>query len=104
MAIVEISSGSPGCLSFGTQLERIVSAPVINPEAASPAIVLPIINMADVTAAPQIAEPISNMTKNVKKVHCQMSDLDKRFPTTCVPWSCNMCISCRSMAEVPHWN
>jgi hypothetical protein len=67
---------SPGCLSLGTQLDRIVRAPFIKPEAARPATVLPIINIADVTAAPQIAEPISKTTKNVKKVHYTMSDPD----------------------------
>lgn len=98
---------SPGCLSFGTQLERIVRAPVIKPEAARPAIVLPIINIADVIAAPQMADPISKMTKNVKKVHYIMSDLMIRYERSaaiCIPWSCSLCISCPLMAGEPHWN
>jgi hypothetical protein len=97
---------SQGCLSLGTQLERIVRAPFIKPEAARPATVLPIINIADVTAAPQIAEPISKTTKNVKKVHYTMSDLMMRYERStaiCIPWSCSMCISCRSMVGEPNW-
>jgi hypothetical protein len=47
----------------------IVRAPFATPDDPTPAIVLPIMNMADDCAAPQRAEPATKTKKNDRKVH-----------------------------------
>lgn len=58
-----------GRLSNGTQLEIMVIAPLMIPEAPNPAIARPTMSMLDEMAAPQRTEPISKIAKKVKKVH-----------------------------------
>ena len=59
----------PGRLFFGTQLERIVSAPVTIPDAPKPATARPTISIDEETAAPQSKEPSSKVPKKARNVH-----------------------------------
>lgn len=49
--------------------EMIVKAPFPMPEAPMPAMVLPMMNMADDWAAPHSADPTTKMEKKDRKVH-----------------------------------
>lgn len=60
----------PGRLSLGTQLEMIVSAPIVIPAAPKPATARPTINIDEEVAAPQSKEPSSKIPKKAIKVHC----------------------------------
>lgn len=59
----------PGCRCGGTDELRIVSPPFIKPDPPKPATALPIINMDDETAAPQMADPTSNSRKKARNDH-----------------------------------
>jgi hypothetical protein len=56
----------PGRLSLGTQLEIIVSAPIIIPAAPKPATARPTMNIDEEAAAPQSKEPSSKIPKKVR--------------------------------------
>lgn len=58
-----------GRCSSGAQLEIMVIAPFIMPEAPNPATARPTINILDETAAPHRTEPTSKMAKKTRKDH-----------------------------------
>jgi hypothetical protein len=58
-----------GLFSSGTELDTIVIAPLIRPDAPIPATARPIINITDDCAAPQSAEPNSKMAKKLMNDH-----------------------------------
>lgn len=57
------------CLRVGSTVAMVVMAPFASPAEPTPEITRPTINMGEVVAAPLIAEPTSNIRKNVRKVH-----------------------------------
>jgi hypothetical protein len=56
----------PGRLSMGTEQAKMVNAPLFKPDAPIPATTRPTISAAEVGAAPQMADPTSNIAKNTK--------------------------------------
>ncbi len=58
----------PGRLCIGAMAARMVSAPLVRPEAPSPAIALPTISMVEKRATPQIIEPNSKRPRKEIKM------------------------------------
>lgn len=58
-----------GCLRVGRDAAMVLKAPVAMPEHPRPAMARPTINMEDDWAAPQSADPTSNMKKKTRKHH-----------------------------------
>lgn len=71
-----------GRFSSGAQLEIMVMAPFIIPEAPKPATARPTINISDEIAAPQRMEPISKIPKKNKKDHCFLPVRDNLSSTS----------------------
>lgn len=54
---------------MGTDVPRMVRAPLMRPAPPIPAIARPVMSIQEATDAPQMAEPISKIAKKVMKVH-----------------------------------
>ena len=63
----------PGRLSGGMEACIIVKPPFMSPAPPSPAMNRPAINMADVCAAPQIADPILKIVKKPRKIFFELN-------------------------------